>query len=248
MKSRICLFAVALIYSSVAAAADDWFTPTRVQVREGILLQRDYSAVTMTNAKNGDVQIRVATSQNGKATSGEMFVVGGHILLTKDVDLSPGAEIDAIDAPVLQVQLALKLLRKALPVGPSGVREPKTLNVSEDKEPLEVSTSSASGEYQPPWSVRGSVSRDKSNRIAFTLTFESKSISQPVTIAGTWERTEPAPTFSDSLPVAGYRAFQLGPYSKQDSNGTIFDYGSQELPQTFKTLGEARAAAKKRAA
>jgi hypothetical protein len=48
--------------------------------------------------------------------------------------------------------------------------------------------------------------------------------------------------------VSGYRAFQLGPYSKQDATGTIFDYGAQELHQTFKTLGEVRLAAKKPAA
>jgi len=211
-----------------------------------MLLHRDYSAVTMVTSSNGDVRIQSDTSADGKTTSVQLFLVGGRILLAKGGEITPGAEIDVIDAPVLKVQLALKLLARAIPSGASAVRSVRPIQISELKEPIEVSTTSASGQYQPPWSLRGTVKRESGTRVSFSLIFGFKDAPQPITISGFWEQTKPAPVFSDSLSVVGWRSFTIGPYSKQDAGGTIYDYGAQEMSRQFKTLGEARAEAKKR--
>lgn len=246
MRTAIAFTFLAALAFARSVMADDWFTPTRVEVRQELLLRRDHSTVTMVTARNGDVQIHVAGSQEGKALSGDMFVIGGRILLAKGIELVPGAEIDAVDVPVLQVQLALKLLARAVPSGPAGVDGSQQIDVSEEKEPVEVGTSSASGAFAPPWSLRGPVRRETPNRVSFKFTFNFRGAPQPVTLSGFWERKIPAPSFPDSLSVAGFRAFTLGPYSRQDAHGTVFDYGAQEMHQGFKTLGDIRAASKKR--
>jgi hypothetical protein len=246
--ARVSLATVALTvicFAGIAYPADsDWFNPTRVTLRSGVLLHADYSLVTFTNSANGDVRIEVASAFAGKSEKGEMIVVGGKILLAKDLEFSPGAEIDTLDGPTLEVQLLLKLLSKAVPGGPSQARLSQVVALKQQNEPIEVSTRSASGTYPVPWSLNGSLKREGSNRLAFTLTFTFLQAPGPISFAGTWEKASVAPVLPDSMSVVGWRAFKIGPYSKQDSHGTIFDYGAQELSTKFKTLGEARAAAK----
>jgi hypothetical protein len=242
-KKRAALIFV-MLAMPLSVAADDWFAPTRVVIRTGMLLHRDYLSVTMITSASGDTRIDVKTFANGKTRAGQLLLVGGRILLVKDVEITPGAEIDAVDAPALEVQLALKLLAKAVPSGPSAVTSTWPIQLSDQNEPIEVSTPSASGEYQAPWTLRGGLKRESSARVSFNLTFAFKGAPQPLTISGSWKQTNPAPVFPDSLSVIGWRAFKLGPYSKQDAGGTILDYGAQELPHQFRTLGEARAEAK----
>jgi hypothetical protein len=195
------------------------------------------SWMSMVNASNGDFLL--------KTESGEMMVVGGQILLAKNVEMAPGAEIDALDAPAIEMRLAMMLLEKGVPAGPASVRAQQPVNVSESTEPLEVSTPSASAQYPAPWSLHGMVTRVDATHLEYKLTFDFDQAAQPLIISGTWERGTP-PNFPDSLRTSDWRAFKLGPYEKKAAHGTILDYGAQELPKRFSTLGDARAAAKKR--
>ena len=221
------------------ALADDWFDVTRMEVHSGVLLSGQSSIVTIVNAANGDFHLRT--------DDGEMYVIGGQILLAKGVEMSLGKEIDAVDAPGLQVQLALKLLEKAVPAGPSSVRTTKSIDVSEATEPIEVATPSAGGAYAAPWQLKGTVKRVDAKRVAFDFQFKVEQAAQPFMLSGTWERATPKPVFSDLLNISAWRAFTLGPHETKSGRGTILDYGAQELPKRFATLGDARTAAKKRA-
>jgi hypothetical protein len=231
---RRAAIAAALFAIAAAADADDWFQPTRIEVRTAV--RGRSSSMSIVNASNGDFLLKDGT--------GEMMVVGGRILLAKNVEMVAGAEIDALDMPALEMQLALTLLEKGVPAGPGSVRAQQPVNVSESSESLEVSTPSASGQYPAPWSLHGMVTRVDASHLSFKLTFDFKQAPQPVIISGTWASGTPS-TFPDSLATAGWRAFVLGPYSRKADHGTILDYGAQELPKRFATLGDARAAAKR---
>jgi hypothetical protein len=225
------VFAVA-----ISALADDWFQMTRIEVRSSA--RGVSSSMSIVIASNGDFLLRTE--------SGEMMVVGGRILLAKNVEMSAGAEIDALDAPVLDMRLAITLLEKGVPSGPASVRAQQPVSVSESAEPLEVSTSSASAQFPAPWSLHGMVTRVDATHLSFKLKFDFAQATQPLIISGTWERGTPL-TFPDSLSTSDWRAFKLGPYEQKDAHGTMLDYGAQELPKRLPTLGDARAAAKKRA-
>ena len=214
-------------------------------MRSGVLLHADNSTVTFTNAASGDMQIEFAGSSNGAHQAGKMIVVGGRILVANGLEFRPGAEIDTLDAPTLEVQLALKLLSKAVPGGPTQVKASQVISLEQQKDPIEVATPSASGAYAVPWSLTGRIVRGAQDRLSFTLTFTCKEAPGSITIAGMWEKTSPAPVLPDNLSLVGWRAFKIGPYTKQQAGGTIFDYGAQELPNKFETLGQARAAAAK---
>src|SRR6266496_516972 len=94
MNRRFVVVVVASLSICTGGLAHDWFSPTRVSVRTGMLLHRDYSAVTMVTSSNGDVRIQSDTSADGKTTSVQLFLVGGRILLAKGGEITPGAEID----------------------------------------------------------------------------------------------------------------------------------------------------------
>jgi len=235
-----------LAVSEGSAPADQWFNPTRVTVRWGTLLQRDFSTATMTIAKNGDTRIETSGVADGKNYSGTLILVSGNFMLAKGVELSPGAEIDAIDAPVLEAQTAMKLLARVLPAGPKSVVHTREINFTERKDPLEVATQSASGAYPPPWSLMGIVKRESATKIAFSLSFAFPGSPQPLSIAGAWENS-PAVAFPDSASVKGWRAFHLGPHESNQNGGSIMDYGAQEIAGGFSTIGEVRAYAKRKA-
>jgi hypothetical protein len=227
-----------------AASANDWFSPTRMTVRSGLLLHADYSSVMIVVGADNDSRIEVSGLANGKPLRGEMYVIGGHILLAKGLDFEKYAEIDTLDGPVMEVQLALKLLAAAIPGGPGQVQSPQPIDLENRQDAIEVSTRSASGAFEGPWSLTGTVGREVSNQIAFRLSFKSKSLPDAMTLSGTWERIAAPPQFADDLSVGGWRAFTIGPYSRHDANGTILDYGLQEIGR-FATLREARVAAAK---
>jgi hypothetical protein len=134
--------------------------------------------MSIVNASNGDFLL--------KDGAGEMMVVGGRILLAKNVDMVAGAEIDALDMPALEMRLAMTLLEKGVPAGPGSVRAQQPVNVSESSEPLEVSTPSAGGQYPAPWSLHGMVTRVDASHLSFKLTFDFNQAPQPVIISGTW--------------------------------------------------------------
>jgi hypothetical protein len=133
-----------------ATPADQWFAPSKFVVRSSMLPHRDFSSITMIVAKSGDTQIETSGLANGKSYSGTLMLVSGNYMLAKGVELSPGAEIDAIDSPVLQAQTAMKLLASALLGGPKSVKDSRQVNSTEPKETLEVATQSASGGYPAP--------------------------------------------------------------------------------------------------
>jgi hypothetical protein len=235
-----------LAASEGSAPADQWFSPTRVTVRSGTLLKRDFSTATMTIATDGDTRIETSGLANGKDYSGILMLVSGNYMLAKGVELSPGAEIDAIDAPVLEAQTVMKLLARVLPAGPKSVIRSREINFTERKEPLEVATQSASGAYPPPWSLTGFVKRESATKIAFSLSFTFSGTPQPLSLVGAWENF-PAVALPDSTSVKGWRAFHLGPHESNQNGGSIMDYGAQEIAGGFSTIGEVRAYAKRKA-
>jgi hypothetical protein len=75
-----------------------------------------------------------------------MFVNGqSHWMLTKNVPLEKGYEIDALDGPVLTLKLVTELLRVAVPDGPNAITKSTAVNLHERIKSIEVNTASASG-------------------------------------------------------------------------------------------------------
>jgi hypothetical protein len=236
----LCI-AVALLHhrETFAAVPDDWFSPKRVTVTVSAPPAKDFSKVEMALTNAEDARIEISGVSDGKPYAGSLMVVSGTRLLAKGVPVQAGAEIDVVDAPVLQVRLASELLVRAFPGGPGTITAAKAVNLTEQKESIRINTQSAEGGYPAPWSLTGTAKPDGSAK-TFDLVFRCTGMKDAMRIAGTWTASGPALELPDSMPLAGWRVFSLGPYSKQDGRGTIFDYGAQEIPGGFANLGDVR--------
>ena len=74
------------------------------------------------NQESNDIQVDVESLESGSVIKGKILMIGGRVMAIQGPIAKPGSEIDALDVPVLQVQLVTKLLGRALPNGPASIQ------------------------------------------------------------------------------------------------------------------------------
>ena len=152
-------------------------------------------------------------------------------------------EIDAIDAPALDWQLAAQLLERAFPGGPPASFPSQEVVIVEPKQDIEVGTMSAGGAYGAPWKLSTKASRHDLGRISYQLNFtctdtETGKPAPPIVLTGTWEHLQPAPETPANTSLEGWKVFSLGPTQRQEGNSQILDYGTSSLKDRAPTVGD----------
>jgi hypothetical protein len=141
---RIALAAAVLMLSSAHAdcgkypECDDltsWsrFTAVTLKLSEPGLR---YSATWLAEFDHQKMDILVRTDTKdgrGKSMKGDVAMVGGRIMMSKGLTLEPGYEIDAMDAPILSMRLAMIVLARAYPKGPASISGEKRIDRSGDR-------------------------------------------------------------------------------------------------------------------
>jgi hypothetical protein len=220
-----------------AKADSAWYSPTRVTLRAQD--HSDTSTIIYEIAPNQDLRITMDATERGKRQTGQIMVINGQRqwMLAKNLPLEKGYEIDALDVPVLSLKLVLELLRAAAPGGPSQIKEKTTFNVKEGIRSIEVSTVSANGGLEAPWTLQATIEPTAPDQSSFELTAKHK---ETVHLTGTWQKEATPPAFGDDMPLDGWQILSIGPIKTTDGNSTILDYGAQVSRQQAKTLGELR--------
>jgi len=239
------LILVAVWNSACASDQTPWIQGNHVIVNLSSPEEAGYERYELWMAGAGDVRVEEIEETGGKKSMGSLLLVGGRILAVRGIDVQPGMEIDAIDVPALNWQLAAQLLERAIPNGPGPTLPANEVRVSEREKALEVGTTSASGEYGAPWTVAANVSRYATGPVHYQLDFqftdqESGKLSPPMKLSGAWEHQQPGPKISDDLSIVGSNLFTLGPVRKVAKDGQIFDYSSSSLEMAAKTVGDLR--------
>jgi hypothetical protein len=195
-------------------------------------------------APNGDLQVQIFGPAGGKKSIGTLMIVSG-VLLAKDVPLTRGEEIDAIDEPALILQLTNKLLAAAVRREPDQVHGDSTIDLDEKSWEIDVSTMSAEGVYPAPWKLRGKIESSTANVIKyeFTHTFSVEREKHDVHYVGSWEHSSVPVKFDDTMSLKGWQIFNLGPIKSNKGTSTILDYGASNSTSSYKTLGDLRKAA-----
>jgi len=219
------------------SAQSEWYNATRVSMHaqdHGDSVQTIYEFGT-----NHELRITMQETEKGKQQTSEVMLINGQCqwMLAKGVPLEKGYEIDALDAPVLQMKVLLELLRRAVPGGPDEVKEKQTVNVHELSRSIAVSTASASGGIEAPWTLQGTIEVSAPGQVSFDLTVKQ---GQAMRFSGTWEKAAVATTFDDNMSLEGWQILFIGPVKKTDDSGTILDYGAQRAAVHANTLGELR--------
>ena len=97
-------------------------------------------------------------TEKGAPIKGTIAMVGGRVMLTKDLQPDRGREIDWLDGPVLNIILVTKLLGREFPEGPESLNGSRRIDRT-DKVGLKYATPSAQGYIPAPWHLVGTITK-----------------------------------------------------------------------------------------
>lgn len=218
-------------------SANAWYQLTHATLSGGA--ESDSSLMRFELSSNGEMRIEVEVEEKGKRRTGEIILLKGkrQWMLTRNVPLEPGYEIDMMDGPVLELNLLLEMLRAAVPEGPTTITTKRNVEVNERERNLEVSTASASGGLEAPWSVSGTITPSGEGAWSIDLTVKS---TEAVRMVGTWKRSATPPVIADEMPLEGWKVHIVGPTKRTEGPATIYDYGAEPFATKARTAGELR--------
>jgi hypothetical protein len=161
---------------------------------------------------NGDARVSVSL-HDAAHTRGTIVLIAGRWLLTQGFPATPGNEIRAMDVAALNSQLVIVLLTAALPEGPPSPGTPRHVFVTEKNNPIRIATETASAEYNPPWTVDGTVSVPTADapvtyRLSFTWSVPEHQTTR--VFSGTVADTDSTVSFPDSMKLAGWTVREVG--------------------------------------
>jgi hypothetical protein len=241
--SILALGLLAPLTMTPAASTRAGWEAKDIRVVETVPGQKGSAETRLELASNGDARVTVDLSDTDSRTKGTILLIAGRWMLTRGFTPKPGEEIDVLDTAALNSQLVMALLNAAAPKGPPAPGPPQRVLFSEKSKPIRVSTQSASGEYNPPWKLEGTVTvaaaaAPATYHLSFTFSAEGK----PVTLdlAGSIGTPSPPVFFPDSMTLVGWAIHKIGPYQEQLPDGTKFDYGARAQSPKATTVGELR--------
>lgn len=121
--------------------------------------------------KCGDLLVRSELNVPGEVEKGETVLVEGRAILSRGFGEHQQELGASLDAPALMMQLALRLLERSEPGGPSRITAPAAIDVTEAEQPILLDTQTAMGGFQAPWSIGGKIEQAGGDRRRFDLRF-----------------------------------------------------------------------------
>jgi hypothetical protein len=200
-------------------------------------------------ANNGDVRI-AKNEQHGAAKANGLLlsVCDDQALLFKDIVPVQRHELQELNEPVLYLQLALRLLARAMPQGLPAAGTQTSIDVSEDKNTLRVRRgNSARKDLGAPWRARGTASRGAAGEVRFDLVVTHAAENAPgrqseLKLAGVWEQQSRMTALDNAFDLTGWRVHRVDTIAEVVGGNTILDFDVKTAPQKFATLGDVRAA------
>lgn len=153
----VCSAPGARLAPAQSTAGDlQWKDSSAVQLRCEFPGQGYRASWQVFRCSCGDLLIRSELNEPGDAVEGDIVLVGSRAVLTRGFG-EQAAALVSVDAPALMMQLALRLLERAEPRGPTAVTERREIAVEERHEPISLDSGSAAGGFPAPWSVTGAL-------------------------------------------------------------------------------------------
>ena len=195
---------------------------------------------------NGDFQIDVDIADAKQPQHGTIMMVAGRVMVSKGLTLKPGAEVDALDEPLLTLILVGKVLARALPAGPTSVNSLHRVSHVDTASGIQYATPSAEGFIPPPWSVEGSVKPGPNRSYEFDLLLKWFSAdtadarhAAAMSLKGNLKHQAEF-RLDDSMMLEGWSVFNLGPSADQSKGRTRLEYVAKPATQPSRTIGDIR--------
>lgn len=160
----------------------------------------------------GDLLVKVEQVAPDAVLTGELMMIDGQVLLSRDFN-QQGVDIEPlIQAPSLMLQLVYELLNRSQPGGPYVVDKKQRWNETEMKRDFSLDTGLANGTFAAPWSVKGSgwVTEAGDRRFELDFQFDNTLPGQPketgsMTFSGVLDFRKQVFPYPESTTLDGWR-------------------------------------------
>lgn len=119
----------------------------------------------------GDLLVHSDLAIPGETEKGETLMVARRAVLSRGYGEYQEELGSSLDAPALMMQLALRLLERAEPGGPSKVDSETKVDLTEELMNIMLDTGTAVGGFQAPWGVKGKLAPAGDTKRRFDLEF-----------------------------------------------------------------------------
>ena len=119
----------------------------------------------------GDLLVESELNLPGEIEKGELLLVGQRAVLERGFKSKEFESAMSWDAPALMMQLALQLLERTVPDGPSSVNQRTLVSVREEETGIVLDSGNAVGGFPAPWTVNGMAEPLKETQRRFDLRF-----------------------------------------------------------------------------
>jgi hypothetical protein len=169
-------FAVILLALAWPAAAElppesRWAEPSSVQLNVDFPGDGYDASWDLFRCACGDLLVRAELSVPGETVNGDLMLIGRKAVLTRGFGEYREEAASSLDAAALMMQLALRLLERAEPGGPSMVTTGVEVDVEDRINHINLDTGTAVGGFQAPWSIEGQLSPLGDTQRRFDLQF-----------------------------------------------------------------------------
>jgi hypothetical protein len=185
----------------------------------------------------------VSPKDNAEA---EVILIAGRVLITKNIEMQENHVIDVLDGAALLQQLALTLIDLASEKGPRDTSFPFHANIAEERYPIKVTTPSAGGSYTAPWEATIDLIKNDKDIIDYRISFSFTSLQgkkADMKLTGqlsNYAEKNANKGLTNDFNIDGWKQYNIGPYTKKTSAGTIYDFGTTYIEPPFSTLGQLR--------
>jgi hypothetical protein len=148
-----------------------WADPSSVQLNIEFPGDGYHASWELFRCDCGDLLVRAELNIPGEVETGELLLVAGQAVLTKGFGKYKAEAASSLDAAALMMQLALRLLERSEPGGPSRISGPLQVDLLDEINHIHLDTGAAEGGFQAPWSIAGEITAVGDTQRKFDLEF-----------------------------------------------------------------------------
>jgi hypothetical protein len=167
----VFMLAISATLQAELPAETRWADPSSVQLNVEFPGDGYHATWELYRCDCGDLLVRAELNVPGEVETGELLLVQRKAVLTRGFGKYKAEAAGSLDAAALMMQLALRLLERSEPGGPSRITDPVEVDLLDEINHINLDTGSAQGGFRAPWSIAGSISAESETQRRFDLRF-----------------------------------------------------------------------------
>jgi len=167
----VFMLAISTTLQAELPAETRWADPSSVQLNIEFPGDGYHATWELYRCDCGDLLVRAELNVPGEVETGDLLLVQRKAVLTRGFGKYKAEAAGSLDAAALMMQLALRLLERSEPGGPSRITGPVDVDLLDEINHINLDTGSAEGGFRAPWSIAGTISAVTETQRRFDLRF-----------------------------------------------------------------------------